>query len=152
MSDKAQYATIREVDKLEENIKTEINHVTDKVDKVHDCLDGARKDINELKIQNQKQTDDIENLKDNMTKAEESRSRLHNKVDDLKSDISDIKASVKPATTPTPASKSKSEAPILEAVRKRALTVLGVVGTIALILVADAIIKAFRGESGIPGL
>ena len=94
----SKYATIREVDKLEENLKTEIGNVTEKVDKVHDCLDGARKDITHLKLENSKQTSDIEHIKKEMEKAEESRSRLHSKFDELNE-------AVKPQAKGKPANK-----------------------------------------------
>lgn len=124
----------KQSEKLEKRASAKFKEVADKIDKVHDCVHLARKSISELQQENavahERVDGELKGMNDKIDAAEKSRKVMHEKFDALKEDVSAIKHAVTPASTQE---KSKSEAPILEAIRKRALTVLGIVGTTLLI-------------------
>lgn len=94
MSDEDKFVTHREMDIVQGNTTRRLDDLSENVKKVHDCLDGARKEIGELKQENTQQTADIKHLKENAERADESRKRMHDKLDKIVSP--NVKSSAKP--------------------------------------------------------
>ena len=92
MTDEKKVVTQREMDIVMGNTKERLDSLSSEVKKVHDCLDGARREIGELKQENATQTADIQHLKENADRADESRKRMHDKLDKI------VNAPVKPST------------------------------------------------------
>lgn len=149
----------KQSDKLEKRAAVKFTEVNDKIDKVHECVHQARDSIQEMQTENavahEKVNGDLKTLSEKIDKVDEkadearkvmlenvdeTRKALLERIDGLTEAISEVKQSKSSENTQV----KKTETPILDAIRKRAITVLGIVGTAALIAICLLLIELAR--------
>ena len=136
----------KQSEKLEERSNVKFKEVGEKIEKVHDCVHQARESINELQKENAvahaEVAGDLKAMNEKIDKADASRKIIHEKLDELRTEKNSA-----------PSSK-KSESPILDAIRKRAITILSIVATTALTAFLLIALSNCTGQdySGIAGL
>ena len=117
--------------------------ISQRVDDLHTCIDKFKTEtkVNFVRLETRLDNTD-KNFDDYRKESKESRRQVYDTLTEIKStlaadhavDEERHKANV--ATTP-----SKSESPILEAIRKRAITVLSIVGTVAVTVLIVAVVN-----------
>ena len=141
MSNNQEYMSMREFQNFRTDVKERFDKVEAKIESIENKQDVQHEDF--VKFREESRVDH-EQVKGQLTAAEKSRKITHEKMDEVKQDVKQIAELVtKGNSTPV-----KSQSPILESLKKRAVLIFSIVGTIALTALAIIFLNAIGIDTG----